>query len=320
MVKQLRILFFGTPAFAVATLEALAGSRHSLVGVVTQPDRPRGRGLAVQPDAVKTAALAHGLDVWQPESLAGEPAVSRVRSMSADLAVVAAYGRLLPDAFLALPPLGVINVHASLLPRWRGATPVHHAVLSGDVMTGVSIMRVVRALDAGPVLAAAALRIGADESSLELEDRLARIGARLALGVVDRLSERPLMAVPQDETRVTYARRLTRRDSAIDWTLPAADVHRRVRGLQPWPLASTGWRGRRVVLLASTVASVDGAHGPPGGVLAAAASGIDVACGQGVLRLLRVRPDGRAAQSAGEFANGHRVAVGDSFSATLASS
>jgi methionyl-tRNA formyltransferase len=306
----LRILFFGTPGFAVPSLDALAGSSHQVIGVVTQPDRPRGRGQKVVPEAVKIAALARGIPVFQPERLKDPAFLSALRAMAPDLGVVAAYGRILPPEILSLPRLGLINVHASLLPRWRGAAPVHRAILAGDRVTGVTIMRVVQALDAGPMLDRAEVAIGPDETSAELEARLAVLGAERLRHVVDRFDGRATEE-PQDESGVTYAPRVERRESAVDWRRPAADVHNHIRGLHPWPLAAVMLNGRRLLLLRSQLADPDANAGTPGTIVGLEKDALVVAAQPGLVRILEVQLEGRAPVGVGAFLHGHRLSPGD---------
>jgi len=307
----LRLVFFGTPEFAVPTLERLVASAHDVVAVVTQPDRPRGRGQQVQPEAVKVAALERGLTLIQPDRL-NEPRFQRqLESFAPDLGVVAAYGRLLPQWLIDLPRLGTINVHASLLPRWRGAAPVHRAVIAGDRLTGVTIMRVVLALDAGPMLARAQTEIGVEETSRELEVRLATLGANLAGTTIDRLALGPVTATAQDETQMTYAARLTRRDSAIDWTRAADEIHNQIRGVQPWPLAGSMLKGRRVMFLRSAVDDRPVDAAAAGTIAAVGSDSFTVAAGQGGVRILELQEAGRAAMSVAAYLNGRRVAVGE---------
>lgn len=249
----LRVVFFGTPRFAVPTLRALLTSRHSVALVVTQPDRPRGRGQRLSEGPVKALALAQGIPVSQPERLRDAPFLDQLSHANVDLGVVAAYGRILPEAVLAIPRIGLINVHASLLPRYRGAAPIHRAVMAGDRTTGVTIMRVVPALDAGPMLASVAREIGPDATSEDIEAELAIDGARLLVDVVDRLADGPIDEVPQDEALVTYAPRITKEEGLIDWTRPADQIHNRVRGLYPWPHAFTFSGGERFVLLRTAI-------------------------------------------------------------------
>jgi len=320
MVTPLRIVVFGTPAFAVPTLNELRRSRHEVVAVVTQPDRPRGRGQKMAPSAMKTEAVAAGVPVLQPERLRDGTFHGTLESFHPDLCVVAAYGQILPQRLLDLPRLGFINVHASLLPRWRGAAPVHRAIMAGDAETGVTIMQVVFALDAGPMLARTVVPIGLDDTSTELEARLADIGARFLVDVTDRLAEGPIAGEPQDEAAATYAPRLERHESEVDWARPAAVIHNQIRGLQPWPVAAAELRQNRVRLWRSAVASVDDEGAVPGTIVDISADALVVATSPGRLRLLRVQPDGRTAMAVRDFLNGHIVAVGDRFTPLAARS
>ena len=308
-----RVVFFGTPAFAVPSLSALIDSSDSVVAVVTQPDRPRGRGQHVRPEAVKIHAQARGVEILQPDRLRDEAFLSAFRSLDADLAVVAAYGRILPVALLEMPRLGFINVHASLLPRWRGAAPVHRAIIAGDDVTGVTIMRVVPELDAGPMIASASVDIGLDETSAELEARLASLGAGLLVSTLARMSSGPLVETPQDAQLVTYAPRLERRESRIDWARPAAAVHNQIRGLQPWPLAAALLRGRRVLFHRSQIVSDIERAGEPGEITAVEADGLVVATDPGVIRVTELQAEGRQPLPAGAFARGSRLQTGARF-------
>jgi methionyl-tRNA formyltransferase len=311
----LRVVFFGTPAFAVPTLERLIASSHQVVGVVTQPDRPRGRGHRLAASEVKACALAHAVPVFQPTRLKDGTAAAWLQALAPDLGVVAAYGRLLPQALLDLPRLGMINVHASLLPRWRGAAPIHRAVIAGDAETGVTIMRVVLALDAGPTLGRVVVPIGPDETSGQLEQRLAVAGARLLAETVDRLSEGPVPETVQPDAGMTYAPRLERSDSPIDWHRPALEIHNTIRGLQPWPQAAAWLAGKRLLIRRSAVdtASTNAEPAPPGTILAAHGDDLVVATAGGRLRLIELQPEGRPAQATRAFLNGHRLEVGDLF-------
>ena len=309
----LRVLFFGTPGFAVPTLLALIRSPHTVVGVVTQPDRPRGRGQRVQIEAVKQAALEHQRPVWQPQRLKDPAFLDAMRTLAPDVGVVAAYGRLLPQEVLDLPRLGLINVHASLLPRWRGAAPVHRAILAGDAVTGVTIMRVVLALDAGPLLAQTATPLDPDETSGQLEARLADIGASLIGRVLEDLEHGRTREVPQDDREATYAPKLERADSHIDWGTPAATVHNRIRGLHPWPHAAASLGGQRLLLIRSAIASPESTGAEPGTILQAARDDLVVATQPGAVRLVEVQPEGRRPLSTRDYLNGAHVAVGDRF-------
>jgi methionyl-tRNA formyltransferase len=307
----LRIVFFGTPAFAVPTLTALLSSRHRVVGAVTQPDRPRGRGHQVSAGPVKQLATAHGVPVLQPERMKDEGFLSALRMLDADLGVVAAYGRILTDTMLAIPRLGMINVHASLLPRWRGAAPIHRAILAGDSETGITIMRVVRELDAGPMLAAVREPIGPDQTTEELEPLLATRGAELLLATVHRLAEGPVPEEPQPVAGVTYADRITKDDAPMFWWRPAGELHNQVRALTPWPLAFTHLDGRRLLVVRTEVGVEAAPAGAlPGTVLTAHADQLVVAAGHGTLRLRRVKLEGKRAMDAREFLAGHKVPPG----------
>jgi methionyl-tRNA formyltransferase len=307
----MRVVFFGTPAFAERSLARLVESRHHVLAVVTRADRPRGRGQKVLAGPVKVYAEAHGIPVLQPERIRDEGFTSQIAAMNADLGVVAAYGKILPQTLIDAPRLGTINVHASLLPRWRGAAPVHRAILAGDAETGVTIMRVVEALDAGPMLSVRRTAIAPDETSADLELRLASIGADLLVETVDAMEAGQVPETPQPENGVTYAARLEKHESRVDWDRPAAAIHDQIRGLQPWPLASVVLNGRRLLLLGSQVVN-DGASGVrPGTVASADAGGIVVAAASGAVRITRLKLEGKPAVSAKDFLNGHRVTPGD---------
>jgi len=300
----LRIVFFGTPAFAVPTLEALLASRHAVVAVVTQPDRPRGRGQKTTHAPVKASATAAGAAVLQPDSVKDPGFVAELSAMNADLGVVAAYGKILTDAVLAVPRLGMLNVHASLLPRYRGAAPVHRAIIAGERETGITIMRVVRALDAGPMLATAHRPIGPNETSEDVERDLASIGAALAVSTIEGLVDGLVPEQPQNDADATYAHRLAKDDGVIDWALSANQIHNRIRGLHPWPHGFTFLGDKRLILLRSTP-SADIAGGEPGTLLEASGDRLRVATGSGVLNLLELQAEGKRPMPAREFLAGH---------------
>jgi methionyl-tRNA formyltransferase len=308
----LRIVFFGTPAFAVPTLDALLGSRHHVAGVVTQPDRPRGRGQKTTDAPVKARAREADVPILQPTALKDPGFLSELAAFNADLGVVAAYGRILPDAALATPRLGMVNVHASLLPRYRGAAPIHRAVIAGDIETGVTIMRVVRALDAGPMLAAARRSIGPDETSVEVERDLATLGAALLAETVDRLATSDVRETPQDDSAATYAHRLTKEDGLIDWTRPAGRIHNLVRGLHPWPHAYSFLGSHRIIIL-RTRANSHTPNAAGGTIVHAHGDALEVASGAGSVEVLELQPEGRRPMKPREFLAGHRVAIGDAF-------
>jgi len=308
---SLRVVFFGTPAFAVPTLEALIRSRHQVAGVISQPDRPKGRGQQLLLTPTHVVAARHGLPVLQPTKIREEGFLQAIRALHPDLGVVVAFGRILPDALLAIPRLGMINVHASLLPRWRGAAPVHRALLAGDRETGVTIMRVVRELDAGPMLAVERRAIGDEETSADVERALAEMGAALAADTVERLSQGPVPEEPQPDAGVTYADRITKADSPIFWWRSAHELRNQVRGLHPWPHASTTIGGHRLLILKTAVS--DGpapSSAVPGSVLEAEADSLVIAAGHGTLRILELRPEGRRTMTTREFLAGRKLAVG----------
>jgi methionyl-tRNA formyltransferase len=302
------IVFFGTPQFAVPTLDALVASRHQVPLVVTQPDRQRGRGQKVTDAPVKAAAKAHGIPVYQPDRLRDPDVAATLRRHAPDLGVVAAYGKLLPTELLELPRLGMLNVHASLLPKYRGAAPVHRAVMSGEAETGVTIMQVVEALDAGDMLAKSTRAIGPDDTSVEVERELAEAGASLLVETIDRLEAGIIRPEPQDDTASTYAPRLTKGEGAIDWTLPARRIHDRVRGLHPWPLASSWLDGNRVIIRKSRV--LPGSDPTPGTVVDVARDAIVVATGDGRLAITELQPEGRRPMPTRDFLAGHPVQLG----------
>jgi methionyl-tRNA formyltransferase len=308
------IAFFGTPQFAVPTLEALIASRHQVALVMTQPDRRRGRGQKVTDAPVKATARLHGIPVYQPDRLRDPEVTDTLRAKAPDAGVVAAYGKLIPADLLSLPRLGMVNVHASLLPKYRGAAPVHRAIINGDTETGVTIMQVVEALDAGDMLARSVRPIGPDETSEEVERALAEDGARLLIDVLDQIEAGTVRAVPQDSAASTYAPRLTKEEGLIDWTLAARRIHDRVRGLYPWPHAYSFLNGERVILLKTTVQpdSVSAALQP--GTVAITGDAIEVGTGNGRIAITELQPEGRRPMSARDFLAGHPVQPGATFS------
>lgn len=317
--EALRIVYFGTPAFAVPALVRLANSRHTVVGLVSQPDRPKGRGHRVQVTPTKAVALEREIPVLQPERIKDPDLLERIQALGPDLGVVAAYGRIIPDALLNAPRLGMINVHASILPKYRGAAPVHRAVMAGEVETGVTIMRLVTELDAGPTFATRRRAIGEDETSAEVEQALAVLGADLLIEVVEEIAAGHAVETPQDDSRATLAPKLTKAEGRIDWRLPAQTIHDLVRGLQPWPLAAARLGGERVLVHRTQRMSRDTAPGhsaEPGSIVFSDASGITVTCGDGLpLRILQLQPEGSRVMSAREYLAGHKIPAGARFEA-----
>ena len=318
---MVRIAFFGTPEFAVPTFEHLLRSGHQVAGVVTQPDRPRGRGQRLTAGPVKRVALEHNLPVLQPERMLDPTLLEALRSWQIDLAVVAAYGKILPQALLDLPRLGMINVHASLLPKYRGAAPIQRAVMAGERETGITIIRLVRELDAGPMLGRLVQPVGPDDSSQDIEQQLAFLGAALLVRVVDDLAAGRAIEVPQDSALATRAPRLNKSEGLIDWTLPAQSIHDRIRGLHPWPHAFSYLNGARHIILRSRVESrpspASGARGAlPGELLETTREHLVVQCGDhSALAILQIQPEGRRPLEVREFLAGHHMQPGQVFGA-----
>jgi methionyl-tRNA formyltransferase len=313
-----KIVFFGTPEFAVPSLDALVDSPHQVVGVVTQPDKPRGRGQHVSAAPVKARAEALNIFVFQPEKLRPQTFLDQMGALDADLGVVAAYGKILPETLLAIPRLGMINVHASLLPRYRGAAPIQRAIMDGEARTGVTIMRVVKALDAGAMILKESLPIDPDETGGELETRLAMLGARLLLPAVDQLAQGVAVEEPQDERQVTYAARILKTDGLIAWDRPAQAIHDQVRALSPWPHAYTFLDGARYVLHRTQPrpSEVNGSGSTPGTILPAAKGQLLVQAGEGtVLQVLAVQEEGRRVLPVRDFLAGRPLPAGARFTA-----
>jgi len=312
--RSLRLGFAGTPQFSVAALDALLRSRHRVAAVFTQPDRPAGRGRTLHLSAVKQYAVAAGLDVLQPASFKTPDAAAALDRLELDAFVVVAYGLILPAAVLAVPKLGCFNIHASLLPRWRGAAPIQRALLAGDTTTGVTIMRMEAGLDTGPVLAVREVRIGERETAGSLHDRLAPLGGELLVDTLDGIAAGRAREQAQSQVGVTYAEKITKGEALIDWREAADSIWRRVRAFNPWPIAETRMNGTQLrvwdaelVPGAAAVARSEPAP-PPGSVVAASSAGIDVACGEGALRLLRLQLAGRKPLAVAEFLKSQRVA------------
>jgi methionyl-tRNA formyltransferase len=308
--SSLRLGFAGTPEFAVPALQRLA-SAYSIGAVFTQPDRPAGRGQEVHAGPVKRCALELGLSVHQPASFKSAEAAQMLRSAAVDALVVVAYGQILPAAVLTIPRLGCINIHASLLPRWRGAAPIQRALLAGDCVTGVTIMRMEAGLDTGPMLAVRPADIGVRDTAKTLHDRLAALGAELVVETLGNLADGGGRETPQPAEGVTYADKISKAEAPIDWQHAAGQISRQIRAFNPWPIAETRFNGEQLRIWDAE--SVDlhfagaGRDVPAGTVLAATHEGIDVACGTGILRVLRLQLAGRKPLSAQEFLQGQRL-------------
>ena len=309
----LRIVYFGTPEFAVPTLRRLIGSRHIVCGVVSQPDRPRGRGQQVSASPVKQVAIEHAIPVFQPARLRDAGVTTTIAAWTPDLGVVAAYGKLLPESLLELPRHGMINVHASLLPKYRGAAPVHRAIIDGVHETGVTIIRLVKALDAGDMLGKVRRAVGPDETSDVVERDLAALGADLLLDVVEQIVDGTVQEERQDDMLASYAGRLTKEEGLIDWTLPASYIHNRVRGLYPWPHAYSYMEGARLIVLETRVAA-GGAGGEPGTIVDVSRDTIEVATGHdGRIAIHRLQPEGKRPMATRDFLAGRPVRPGSHF-------
>ena len=307
----MRIAFAGTPAFAAAALQALVDARFEVALVLTQPDRPAGRGLRDSASAVKQLALRHGLTIAQPPTLRNEEILAQLRASTAQVLVVAAYGLILPPTVLGLFPSGCINIHASLLPRWRGAAPIQRAILAGDRETGISIMRMEQGLDTGPVYLARTIPILPDDSAGTLHDRLAVLGARCIVEALPQIEQGALTPVPQPSAGITYAHKISKPEAAIDWQRDALEVDRQVRAFNPVPGAFSLLRNETVKIWRAFAG--DRGRGTPGEILGCSAQGIEVACGKGMLKITELQKAGSKRLSAAEFLRGTSPVPGERF-------
>lgn len=307
----MRLVFLGTPAFAVPTLERAAAAGHQILEAVTQPDRPRGRGQNAAPPPVKEAALRLGIPVYQPERVRRPEAVEHLRALAPDAMVVVGYGQIIPQSVIDIPPLGILNVHASLLPRYRGAGPIQWAIVRGETRTGITIMRIDAGLDTGDMLLKAETEIGLEENAIELGRRLSTMGADLLVEALDGLTAGRITPEKQDNAQATYAPLLKKEDGLIDWALSAAEIHNRIRGLQPWPGAYTTLRGQTLHIWKARVAQA-GPEGTrqPGSIVGP--KPLTVACGSGALELQELQLEGRKRLGAAEFSNGQRLKENES--------
>jgi methionyl-tRNA formyltransferase len=311
--RALRLGFAGTPTFSVPALEALTGSEHGVQAVFTKPDRPAGRGRHAQVSPVKRRALELGLAVLEPATFNSPENLDALRALDLDALVVVAYGLILPPAALAAPRLGCFNIHASLLPRWRGAAPIQRALLAGDAATGVTIMRMEAGLDTGPMLAVRPVEIEARDTGGSLHDRLAVLGAELMGETLHALALGRVPETPQPEIGVTYAHKISKAEAQIDWRADAKEVLRQVRAFNPTPVAETRWDERQLRVWEAELAAASCEAAPAGTVIGAGPAGIDVSCGHGALRVTRLQLAGRKPMTAADFLNSQRLA-GTSFS------
>jgi methionyl-tRNA formyltransferase len=303
MTEALRIVFAGTPEFAAEHLKALLDTRHQIIAVYSQPDRPAGRGQKLSPSPVKQLALQHEIPVYQPLSLRDPAAQAELAALEPDLMVVVAYGLILPQVVLDSPRLGCINSHASLLPRWRGAAPIQRAIEAGDSESGVTVMQMEAGLDTGPMLLKAHTPIGVDDTGGSLHDRLAALGPRAVIEAIDGLAAGTLVGEVQDDGLATYAHKLNKEEARLDWTRPATELERLIRAFNPWPICHSTLDGAPLKVLAAQLADGQGAAGQ---VLAADRSGLTVACGKGALRLTRLQLPGGKALAFADLYNSRR--------------
>ena len=301
----LRVVFAGTPAFAATALQALQDSPHAVIAVYTQPDRPAGRGRKLTPSPVKALAQAHGIDVYQPQSLKSEQAQQCVRDLNADIMVVVAYGLILPLPVLDAPRLGCINIHASLLPRWRGAAPIQRAILAGDDESGVTIMQMDEGLDTGDMLVTRTTPITRQDTSQTLHDRLAAIGAEAVLAALEQCQQGTATPVAQDDSQACYAHKLTKAEARLDWKQPAIVLERQVRAFNPWPVAHSEHQGEVVRVWQAIAVEGPGPtiNAAPGAIVATGKEGVDVATGDGVLRLQQLQFPGKRPMAAADALN-----------------
>lgn len=308
---MLNIVFMGTPEFAVPSLLQLLDKGYRVVGVVTQPDRPKGRKRVLTPPPVKEAALQAGIPVMQPERMRSPEAIEELRAWQPDLIVTAAYGQILPKAVLEMPRLGCINVHASLLPRYRGGAPIHHAIMNGESKTGVTIMYMVEGLDTGDMISKVEVPIEDSDDVGTMFEKLAQAGAELLIETLPDIEQGTAARIPQDESEATYAPNITREQERIDWSRSAREVFNHVRGLHPWPVAHTLWDGVVLKIWRCEVLADTGSDSAvPGTVLAVQPQGIDVRCGTGIVRITNLQPAGKKAMPVSDFVRGGKLTEG----------
>jgi methionyl-tRNA formyltransferase len=305
MTDPLRIVFAGTPDFSVPPLLSLLDSPHEVAAVYTQPDRPAGRGRKLVAGPVKTVALDKGIPVHQPVSLRDPAAVADLRALQPDLMVVVAYGLLLPEDVLEIPRLGCVNIHASILPRWRGAAPIQRAIQAGDVESGVSIMRMDKGLDTGPVFLTKRIELAADETGGSLHDRLSLLGAEALLEALPGITDGSLQPRAQDDSQATYAAKLDKKEAHIDWYQAAGQIERQVRAFNPWPVAYTRYENANLRIWEAR--AIEGMTAEPGTVMSATRDGVDISTADGLLRVTRLQMPGKRAMDARDFINSQSI-------------
>jgi len=305
----MRVLFAGTPDFSVAALEAIA-EQHQIIGVFTQPDRRSGRGKKITESAVKVAAKARQIDIYQPESLADQSQL--IKGLTPDVMVVVAYGVILPQAIIDIPKYGCLNIHASLLPRWRGAAPIQRAIEAGDSESGVCIMQMEAGLDTGPVLETLRLQLAADTTAADLHDHLSLLGAKGISSTLARIeSGEVIKAAQQDDKNATYAKKITKAEADIDWSHPAQILERRIRAFNPWPIMQTYHANTRLRVWRASISEQSAKLATPGEVVGIEERGVSVACGEGVLRLEVLQREGSKAMEFYSFSNGYQIGLKD---------
>lgn len=303
-MSSLRIIFAGTPDFAASALSALIESEHEVIAVYTQPDRPAGRGRKLRASPVKEVAVEHNIPVFQPENLKTSETQDELKNLNADIMVVAAYGLILPQVVLDIPRLGCLNIHASLLPRWRGAAPIQRAIAAGDKESGISIMQMNAGLDTGNILQLFSCPITAEDNGGDLHDRLAEIGANAIVEVLNDLDSDTLNPVIQDDSLATYAHKLDKKEAIIDWKNSATDIERFIRAFNPWPVAFTYINDKTLRIWQAQVLT-DNSDLEAGTIIRCDKKSIDISCGEGVLRILKLQPSGSKAMDVAAFMNGH---------------
>ena len=309
--KDIRVVYMGTPFFAVNALKSIIDDGYNVVGCYTQPDKMQGRSSKLIASPVKECAAAHGIPVFQPEKIRLEENVEELRSLAPDIIIVAAFGQILPPSILEMPKYGCINIHASLLPRYRGAAPIEWSVINGEKETGVTTMFMAEGLDTGDIIEEAVTEIGAKETAEELRSRLAELGAELILSTMKAVISGDFKRTPQDDSKSNYAVRLSKEMGKADWSLPAVKIERLIRGLRPWPVVYSSLSGRGLKIYAADV--VEDMSGEPGEIIEVGKKNFVVACGEGALRIRMVQPEGKKMMDAASFLNGNKLTVGMRF-------